>query len=236
VATLEELRTLEEGLRRQNEELEASQEMSEPDRGRFLELLELGPVGCIVTDTAGLIVRANRAAESLLRCEPGSLSGRPLALLFRERQMRHINGQMALATMERAIRTCDAWINGRGCSKPTPVSVTLVPLARSRAAAVWGFRFVVNDLGEMIKKKRRCQELEEAIGQRIAERTAGLAEEVERLRLTVARYADQYGALPAQEHGFPEPNDDLTDETGASAPSEYGERSTAGGVREPLGH
>jgi PAS domain S-box-containing protein len=77
--TFEELRVAEQEIRQQGEELEESRLRIEQERWRYRDLFDLAPVAYVVTDPAGLIREANRAASGLLNVERSYLTGKPLA-------------------------------------------------------------------------------------------------------------------------------------------------------------
>ena len=75
---LEEMHVAEEEMKQQNEELEIARTRAEIERQRYHELFELAPDGYIVTDVAGIIREANRAAANLLNLSPNFLIRKPL--------------------------------------------------------------------------------------------------------------------------------------------------------------
>ncbi|HEY9779633.1 MAG TPA: ATP-binding protein, partial [Leptolyngbyaceae cyanobacterium] len=75
---LEELHVAESEMKQQNEELEIARTRAEIERQRYHELFELAPDGYIVTDDAGIIREANRAAANLLNLSPKFLTRKPL--------------------------------------------------------------------------------------------------------------------------------------------------------------
>lgn len=75
---LEELHVAEEEMKQQNEQLEIARTRAEIERQRYHELFELAPDGYIVTDDAGIIREANRAAANLLNLSPKFLIRKPL--------------------------------------------------------------------------------------------------------------------------------------------------------------
>ncbi|HEY2156484.1 MAG TPA: ATP-binding protein, partial [Isosphaeraceae bacterium] len=78
-ATVEELQVAEEELRQQAEELEQSRAVIDEQRRRYRDLFDFAPAAYLVTDAAGIIREANRAAGLLLNVEPRFLTGKPLA-------------------------------------------------------------------------------------------------------------------------------------------------------------
>jgi PAS domain S-box-containing protein len=87
-AALEELHVAEEELKAQNEELAIARMTVEAERQRYQDLFEFAPDGYLVTDNAGVIREANRAAASLLNVLPEFLIGKPLInfIPFEERR------------------------------------------------------------------------------------------------------------------------------------------------------
>lgn len=77
---LEELRTGEEEIRQQNEQLLESQTRLAAEHERYRELFESAPDAYLVTDRAGMIRDANRAAGELLGRAHRALAGKPLVV------------------------------------------------------------------------------------------------------------------------------------------------------------
>ena len=75
VAAVEALDTAVEELYLQSESLEAAHLALEVERRAYQELFEGGPDGYLVTDPAGVILRANGRAGALFSCESADLVG-----------------------------------------------------------------------------------------------------------------------------------------------------------------
>jgi PAS domain S-box-containing protein len=91
---LEELHVAEEELRQQNEELVVARGALESERQRYQDLFELAPDGYLVTDAAGTIREANRAAAELLGVLHTYLVGKPLIIFVPEEARRAFRSQL----------------------------------------------------------------------------------------------------------------------------------------------
>jgi two-component system cell cycle sensor histidine kinase/response regulator CckA len=81
---LEEVEVADEEMALQNEELLTVHEALEAERQRFRDLFELAPDGYLVTDLAGTIREANRAAVTLLGVPAEAIRGKPLVVFIAE--------------------------------------------------------------------------------------------------------------------------------------------------------
>lgn len=77
---IEELQVAEEELTNQNAELITAREETENERRRYHELFDFAPDGYLVTNIYGIIIEANRAAQSLLKVQRAELIRKPLAV------------------------------------------------------------------------------------------------------------------------------------------------------------
>ncbi len=85
---LAELEVAETDRARQHHELTLAREALMVERHRYRELFELAPIGYLVTDISGVVIEANPAASTMLRCSRKALKGKPLPALlqFKDRQ------------------------------------------------------------------------------------------------------------------------------------------------------
>ena len=81
---LEELYVAEEELIQQNEELTTIRDALEAERQHYQDLFDLAPDGYLVTNTAGVIQEANRAAGRMLNTPPAYLIDKCLVLFIAE--------------------------------------------------------------------------------------------------------------------------------------------------------
>ncbi len=93
--TPEGLRVVKEKLRQRNDELLAVREALEGQLRRYQELFEFAPDGYVVTDAAGIILEANRAAATLLQVRQDFLVEKPLALYVAAQDRRAFRKEVA---------------------------------------------------------------------------------------------------------------------------------------------
>ncbi len=113
---LEEVQVAEEELLLQNEELVRAQESFETERLRFLNLFEFAPDACLVTDLAGVMREANKAASDLLATSRKALGGKPLAVYVADDERPAFR-----ATLSRGNNRCRHQRSRQCRSSPKPV-------------------------------------------------------------------------------------------------------------------
>jgi len=91
----EELQVAIEEMRQQSEELLSTQLALELERQRYQELFEEAPDAYLVTDGAGVILEANRAASKLLNLSHSYLIGKPLSLFIIEEERRNFRSELS---------------------------------------------------------------------------------------------------------------------------------------------
>ena len=77
-AKLKALRCQVDKLSRQNEQLTAARQSAEARSQRYEQLCESAPDGYLLTDAAGIIEQANRAASAMLLVEKKRLVGKSI--------------------------------------------------------------------------------------------------------------------------------------------------------------
>ncbi|BAZ22722.1 transcriptional regulator [Kalymmatonema gypsitolerans NIES-4073] len=81
-------------LYQQNQQLSLADQTVEAERQRYQELLEFIPDACLLTDAAGRIQEANRAAAKLLNRQQSFLIGRSLTALLTHETRQHFQTQL----------------------------------------------------------------------------------------------------------------------------------------------
>jgi len=90
----EELHTAVEELLTASEQLDVTRAAVEKERQRYQELFEFAPDGYLVTDTAGKIQEANRAAATLLCVRQKYLAGKLLIVFIAQQDRQFFSSQM----------------------------------------------------------------------------------------------------------------------------------------------
>ncbi len=166
---LEELQVVEEELREQNEELAVARELVELERQRYQDLFEFAPDGYLVTDSAGIIQEANRAAATLLAVSQKFLVNKPF-ILFIAPQARptfttHLNNLQQIQEWE-------VYLKPRG-GKTFPASIRSAAIYNSDRDLV-GWRWLICNISEGQQAKESLRQANDELEKRVAERTAEL--------------------------------------------------------------
>jgi PAS domain S-box-containing protein len=145
--SLSSLRSVEEQLRRQNDELLAAHRAVEKERGRYQALYDFAPDGYLVTGLEGAILEANTAAAAILQTPKELLPGQSLSEFvvkadraeFRERLRKlHIGSIEKMEDWQICIRPREG--------PPIPAALTVV--AERSVPAVASLRWLIRDVTE----------------------------------------------------------------------------------------
>ncbi|MDZ7966911.1 MAG: PAS domain S-box protein [Nostoc sp. DedSLP03] len=166
---LEELQVVEEELREQNEELAVARELVELERQRYRDLFEFAPDAYLVTDTAGIIQEANRAAAILLAIRQNYLVNKPLILFIPYQDRQTFNTRLINKQQE---QKWEAYLKPRG-GTAFPASIKAAAMYDSKGKQV-GWRWLLCDISERHQAKESLRQAYEELEQRVAERTAEL--------------------------------------------------------------
>lgn len=135
-----------EHLHDQNEELIEARAKIEAEHWQYQDLFEMAPDGYVVTDAAGIIRKANRAAEGLLNVPRLAMEGRPLAMFVAAADRRILRSHItALAGGSRA-RQFEMLIKTRG-RDVLPVSVRAAAVCPPGEQAIT-LRCILRDISE----------------------------------------------------------------------------------------
>jgi PAS domain S-box-containing protein len=121
---VEELRVAEEELRQQQDELIETRQQVELERERYAALFNLAPNGYLVTNAAGVIQEANRAAVALLAVSQEVLVGKPLILWIAKEDRLAFHTQLALLAQEQHVHDWELWLQPQqGSAFPASITV-----------------------------------------------------------------------------------------------------------------
>ena len=156
----EELHQQNEQLQQQNQELMVALALAQSQRQRYLDLFEQAPDGYLVTNIAGIISEANRAAAKLLNVEARFLVGKPLSIFFtKEVRQTLISKLNSICSVDFASEW-EVVIIPR--NKP-PINVAIsVACVRASSGEVVELRWLLRDLSD----RKRTVELEQEIAVR----------------------------------------------------------------------
>ncbi|WP_373528307.1 putative bifunctional diguanylate cyclase/phosphodiesterase [Nostoc sp.] len=172
----EELHTVVEELLTASEELDVTRAAVEKERQRYQELFEFAPDGYLVTDTAGTIQEANRAAATLLCVRQKYLAGKLLIVFIAQQDRQFFSSQ---------INNLQEFLNWEINVQPrrgTPFPVNI------KASAVYdlqrkkvGWRWLLCDINERKKAQEMLHPAKDELEIRVAERTAELVKANQKL-------------------------------------------------------
>ncbi len=161
--------------------LAAARKQAEDERDSYRALFELAPDAYLVTDPAGTILEANRAADTMLGVPHRSLVGKAIASfvskarrdLFRQRLLK-------LSSSEGVLEREDRLEVGK---RILDVSMSIAPIRRRDE--LQGFRWIVRDITARKQTERELRALNVELEQRVVERTGQLEQERARLHAIV---------------------------------------------------
>jgi PAS domain S-box-containing protein len=169
---MEELTVADEELRQQNEELLAVRETLEAQKQRYQDLFEFAPEGYLVTDTAGTIWEANRAAARLLGVEPRYLVRKPLAVFVADEQRTAFRELLDRLQGAEVVREWEVTLRRRdGSTVDVAVAAAAV---QKRSDQLFGIRWQVRDITHRRRAEEQARRLNEELNQRVFARTEAL--------------------------------------------------------------
>src|SRR5439155_11877562 len=172
-AAMEELRVADEELRQQNEELATARLAVEAERQRYQELFDFAPDGYLITDTAGLIQEANRAAAAMFGVLQHHLVGKPLMVYLDVEDHAAFCAQLRFRLQQSArVQEWEMRVQPRQ-GAPFPVALTVSTICDSQDTLV-GLRWLLHDITVRKQAEEALQQAQEVLERRVEERTAEL--------------------------------------------------------------
>lgn len=166
--TLEELQLADQELHLQKEELVAARQTVETERQRYQELFEFAPDAYLVTNAAGVIQEANRAAAMLLRISQRFLVGKPLFVFVAEQERQCFHSKLT------RLRQVEGEKNWEVCLQPRNsefIDAALsVAVVRNREGKAIALRWLLRDITERKRMEAALSEANAELKKEIAER------------------------------------------------------------------
>lgn len=169
---LEELSVADEEMRQQADELILTRDEVEHERARYLELFEDAPDAYLVTDEAGVVRQANRAAEQMLRLDRKRLRGKPLATMVDDEFRRAFRLMLDLRCGAPDDIEFDTTLHPRG-GAPIDVAVRIRRSARGPGERA-ELRWILRDVTMQRRAESELRRVNAELELRVAERTAEL--------------------------------------------------------------
>lgn len=142
----EELQVAAEELSQQTEELVTTRSQLEAERHRYRDLFEFLPNACLVTDAAGKIQEANRAAAALLNIEPPNLVGKVVVNFIPLEERRGFRSKLNQLLESNWVQEWNISMEPRQ-RELFDAAVTVAPVRDSKGELV-SLRWIVRDITE----------------------------------------------------------------------------------------
>jgi PAS domain S-box-containing protein len=155
----EELRTAEEALHTQAEELLSTRATFDRERRIYGELFEAAPEAYVVTDELGVVMQANRRASSLFQLDNAFLIGKPLAALIAQPDrgvFRDLLGVICDESVRAQLRVLP-----RKADKPLWAGISAHRAVRDESSicVLWLFRDIDAEKQEEARRSEREEQL-----------------------------------------------------------------------------
>ena len=186
---VEELSVADEELRAQTDALEEARAEVEAERRRYAELFDSAPDPFLVTDLAGIISRANRAATAFFGVPSQYVTGKPLAAFVALPDRKEFRTMLDHATEDDLRTTWDVEFVGRD-SKAATFEVH-VATSQGGSEAV-ELRWLLRDVTRRRRAEDRIHEMMAELEEQVAARTLLLEDALSSERAARAR-ADMAG-------------------------------------------
>lgn len=169
-STLDALKTTQEQINVQNEELAKAKIMTEAERERYAELFHYAPDAYVVTDSNGIIKEANRTAEALLGADRDSIVSRPLSCFVSEGDRTEFGIQLnRLANLEELKNWGIRLQQKEGAVIHAEASVMPVKSIQGDSASL--LRWLIHDISMRKEVEEEIRRLNDELETRIDERT-----------------------------------------------------------------
>jgi PAS domain S-box-containing protein len=142
--TFEELQVMLEELRVADEDLAVAHQVVEAERARYQELFDFAPDGYLVTDAAGIISEANRAAAAMLAVPQAGLRGKPLVVFVPRKERQAFHTRLAQLPQHRGVQEWEVRLQPRQ-GGPFYAAITVAGVYERQGKMV-GVRWLLRDI------------------------------------------------------------------------------------------
>ena len=159
----DELRTAQEELEQQNEQVAGAYEALESERQRYRDLFDLAPDPYLVTSWRGTILEANRAAAGLLNVRQEFLIGKPLGVLIAKDSRREFLSKLVGLREKGHLKNWEVFLQPNK-RQPIPVSITVAvssSLTKSATERKLEMLWLLRDLTQQREAETILRESEE---------------------------------------------------------------------------
>jgi PAS domain S-box-containing protein len=160
--------------------------LNEQRRDRYAEIFEHAPIGRLITDEVGTIMKANRSAAEMFHVAPSYLVGKQLSTYVPEDDRRELRERLRGVARTTRPRKWLMWLRPGGDRSPFRAEVHVVA-SRSEAGHL---HWAIADVTERMAMEQELRTLTSQLERRVEERTR----EVDAERARLAAVVDQIPA------------------------------------------
>jgi PAS domain S-box-containing protein len=182
----EELAAAEEELHQQQAELESAHHRVAFENRRYRDLFDAAPDPYMVTDAAGNVREANRAAMEALRATERTLIGKPLVVFIAPAERRAFRTLLARLPQLRRLADWQTLIQPRQAAA-WPASISVMAAAGHPAGATGELRWLIRDVSETQRHHEDLRAMNETLEGRIRQRTVELEQQAAELEAALRR-------------------------------------------------
>lgn len=184
--TLEDLQLRQEEMRlSQNEQLAPARAAVEAERQRYQELFEFAPDGYLVTDAAGTIQEANRAAAMLLNISQKFLLSLPLVVFVAEQERWFFRSEINRLSQVDGVKDWEVRLCPRN-SEPIDAALS-VAVIRNQEGNPVALGWLLRDITERKRMQAALCQANEKLELLVQERTKQLSEINEELKKEITQ-------------------------------------------------
>ena len=186
--TIDELSACQEALSQQQDEIIIALRAVKEERQRYQNFFNFAPDAYVITDTAGGVRQANRAAATLLGRSQERLIGKSLILFVAQKGRRQFRAQLNHFLKERQRRQWEVQLQPSArAAFPASITVIFIPDdATSSGSVLW----LIHDISAQKWAEEEMRKASHKLAQQVADRTAQLVKANEALQAEITARQD----------------------------------------------